>query len=89
MAAVLQRAVDDLRGSPHRRGGNALAPDRRVLSAAVAYVASSDRRWPFSFENLCEALRLEPRRLRRELGKPSPPLTSRVAIDAVSSTEGR
>jgi hypothetical protein len=88
MAAVLQRAVDDLRGSPQRRRRNALAPNRQVLRAAVSYVASSDRRWPFSFENLCEALRLEPRRVRRELRKPSPPLASGVAIHTVSSAEG-
>ena len=89
MAAVLQGAVDDLRGSPHRRRTNAPAPGGPVLRAAVAYVASRDRGWPFSFENLCEALSLEPRRLRRELRKPPRPLTPRVVPHAVPSAQAR
>jgi hypothetical protein len=72
MAAVLQAVVDDCRsgfivgppeGSPE---GNIDAIPRGVRKA-IAYVASVDRVWPFSFENLCEALGLDPQRLRREL----------------------
>jgi len=33
----------------------------------MAYVASTDRAWPFSFENLCEALGLDAGCLREEL----------------------
>ena len=29
----------------------------------------SDREWPFSFENLCDALSLDPGRLRHGLGR--------------------
>ena len=82
MAAVLQGAVDDVRGSPHRRVAPGVATDSRVLRAAVTYVASRDREWPFSFENLCEALSLEPRRLRHELRKSTEPGTADGAAGA-------
>ena len=61
MAAVLQTVVDDC-GRGHRR-----PVDRRDRRRATAYVASRDRTWSFSFENLCEALGLDASRLRREL----------------------
>jgi hypothetical protein len=34
---------------------------------AIAYVASTDRAWPFSFENRCDALGLDAPALREEL----------------------
>jgi len=62
MAAVLKRAIDDVRALPDEtREGK-----RSVLKAS-AYVASGDRAWPFSFENLCEALGYDARLLRRAL----------------------
>src|SRR5437899_2677558 len=68
MAAVLQAVVDDCGGSVYRRArgyrSSAARQDRRK---AIAYVASTDRTWSFSFENLCDALGLDARRLRREL----------------------
>ena len=68
MAAVLQTVVDDCGGSAYWRARGYRKPiarhDRRK---ATAYVASRDRTWSFSFENLCEALGLDARRLRREL----------------------
>ena len=71
MVAVLQTVLDDHLGSVSRRAaGYDFPPDRRQHRAAAAYVASGDRRWPFSFENLCEALSVDPGRLRYELGKP-------------------
>jgi hypothetical protein len=89
MAAVLQGAVDDMRGgSSHRRGANGPTPSGRVLHSAVAYVTSRDRRWPFSFENLCEALDLEPRRLRRELRKAPVPEIARVAAHDMPNAGG-
>jgi hypothetical protein len=79
MAAVLQGVVDDLRGSVFRRavcyGSSTDSPRRR---AALAYVVRRDREWPFSFENLCDALSLDPRRLRNELGTGSMLGTPRV-----------
>ena len=35
-------------------------------------MASTDRTWPFSFENLCAALDLDASHLRRELRKETP-----------------
>jgi hypothetical protein len=67
MAAVLQTAVDDCRGSAYRlAAGYPLPTGRRDIRQALAYVASTDRAWPFSFENLCEALSLDAGRFRRQ-----------------------
>jgi hypothetical protein len=68
MAAVLQRAVDDCRGSSYRRA-TGCPPTSGGSRRALAYMASTDRTWPFSFENLCAALDLDASHLRRELGK--------------------
>ena len=68
MAAVLQAVVDECRSGfvvqPQPVGEDAIP---RGVRRAIAYVASSDRAWPFSFENICEALGLDAQRLRREL----------------------
>jgi len=68
MAAVLQAVVDDCRSGflvrPLQEPEDTIP---RGVRKAIAYVASSDRAWPFSFENLCEALGLDPQRVRREL----------------------
>ena len=68
MAAVLQTVVDDYRGSSYRRAaGFAPRLDQRAYLEARAYLASTDRSWPFSFENLCEAVGLDPGSLRHQL----------------------
>jgi hypothetical protein len=68
MAAVLRAVVDDCRaGSVYRRSAGYAAIDIGQVRKARAYVASSDRAWPFSFENLCEALDLDAKALRDEL----------------------
>ncbi len=73
MAAVLQAVVDDLRGSVHRHAaGYGASTDSRRRRAAVAYVARRDREWPFSFDNLCDALSLDPGRLRNAFNGPTP-----------------
>ena len=71
MAAVLQRAVDDCRGSRYRRA-TGCQPTSGGSRQALAYMASTDRAWPFSFENLCAALDLDASHLRRELRKETP-----------------
>ena len=61
MAAVLRTVLDDCQaeagvaGDPHR------------YWQARAYVESTDRTWPFSFDNICDALGLDAQRVRREL----------------------
>ena len=68
MAAVLQAVVDDCRGGTvYRRSVGQGVIEPRNVRKAVAYVASTDRAWPFSFENLCEALGLDAGGLRDEL----------------------
>jgi hypothetical protein len=70
MIAVLQTVIDDVQGSAHRRAAGAHgAADRRELERAQAYIASSDRSWPFSFENVCEAVGVDPGALRRGLAE--------------------
>ena len=68
MAAVLRSVVEDCRGgTAYRRATGAGAIDVRDVRQARAYVASTDRSWPFSFENLCDALGVDSSVLRRSL----------------------
>src|SRR3989442_1423466 len=68
MVAVLQTVLDDFRGSRYRCAARFPAPtDRCAYAQARAYVASTDRTWPFSFENLCDAIGLDAKGLREEL----------------------
>jgi hypothetical protein len=69
MVAVLQTVVDDFRGSPYRRARGWDPIDRRDRRDARAYLSSTDRGWPFSFENLCEALGLDAGHLRTALDR--------------------
>ena len=73
MLAVLQTVVDDHWGSAYRRAaGRGAVTDPKSLREASAYVASTDRSWPFSFENLCEAIGLDADYLRRAFIEASP-----------------
>jgi len=68
MIAVLQTVIDDVQGSAQRRAaGYPIGVDRREVERAREYVASTDRSWPFSFENVCEAVGLDASRLRSVL----------------------
>jgi hypothetical protein len=64
MAAVLTRAVEDHQRQVERA---LFAWERKSTQDAVAWVASTDRLWPFSFENICEELGVEARALRAKL----------------------
>jgi hypothetical protein len=85
MAAVLQTAVDDYWDSVRpRSAGYGTLGARRRSRRARSYVLSNDRMWPFSFENLCDALDLDAATLRRALlwgapvaggGRPRGPVT--------------
>ena len=65
MLAVLMTAVDDCQGSITRQASTGV--DKRSIHEALRYVASTDRSWPFSFENLCEAVGLDASSLRQGL----------------------
>jgi hypothetical protein len=71
MIAVLQAVVDDCQHYPRAPIYRARVDGRTYLQA-TAYVASRDRTWPFSFENLCEAIGLDVGALREELARRSP-----------------
>ena len=68
MAAVLQTAVDDYWDSFRpRSAAYGTRGARRRCRQARSYMLNKDRVWPFSFENLCDALDLDARTLRRAL----------------------
>jgi len=68
MAAVLRAVVEDCQGGTcYRRSVGAGAIDPRDVRKAIQYVASTDRSWPFSFENLCDALGVDASGVRQAL----------------------
>lgn len=67
MAAVLRSVLHDCRGTVDARARGCLPADMRSVDRAIEYVSNTDRRWPFSFENLCDALDLDANLLRRSL----------------------
>ena len=71
MAAVLKAVIDDCRDSAARRAtmDGGMLPDLPLHDDVFDYVASTDRVWPFSFENLCDALGMDAECLRQELRK--------------------
>jgi hypothetical protein len=64
--AVLQTVVYDCGvTAAERADGRARVRDRREYERAMAYVASCDRSWPYSFENLCDTIGVDADHLRR------------------------
>ena len=68
--AVLQTVLYDCRGAG-LRGPNSRAQvrNRQAYDRAMAYVASRDRIWPYSFENLCETIGVDAGSLRQRLAR--------------------
>ena len=62
-AAVLRLAFEDLQRNRHA----ADTRRRRAFREAHVWVASNERRWPFSFLNVCDMLGLSPQALRAQL----------------------
>ena len=63
MLAVMEDAVATYQRyatDPGRR-------NRRLFEEAESWINSTDTSWPYSFENICAALRFEPETLRRGL----------------------
>ncbi len=67
MAAVLKTVVDDYRDVGRRAAWDSPPATSRCVHEVVDYIASSDRTWLFSFENLCDALGIDPDCLRQTL----------------------
>lgn len=61
--AVLQDAVDCFQKHIRARDRKA----RQLFVDAEEWISSSDRSWPFSFENVCDLLQINPEYLRRGL----------------------
>jgi len=69
MRAVLEDAIFCLAGE--------IGPVRerpQLAAEARSWVAESDRRWPFSFENICDSLGFDPDGLRSRLLRDAPDL---------------
>jgi hypothetical protein len=65
MLAVLREAVDCYQKYALARD----ARGRAMFAGAADWIESTDREWPFSYENICEVLGLEPAYLRGGLSK--------------------
>jgi hypothetical protein len=74
MAAVLERAMDDLAFARRHRG---TVEADRLAHEVRAWIASDARVWPFSFANLCDEFGLGVEFLRRQL----------LRVDAARATE--
>ena len=63
MIAILADAVNCFRryGSARGRG------KRRIVHEAENWLMSADTSWPFSFENICDVLAIDPQHLRSSL----------------------
>jgi hypothetical protein len=65
MLAVLQDAVEC-----YQKYALARDPRGRLLfEDACVWIESGEREWPFSYENICEVLGLNPEYIRRGLSK--------------------
>jgi hypothetical protein len=63
VVAVLEDAVDCFQKHIHARDEKA----RQLFVDAEEWISSEDRSWPFSFENVCDLLQINPQYLRRGL----------------------
>jgi len=61
--AVLQDAVECFQKYMYARDRKA----RQLYVDAESWILASDRSWPFSFDNICELLQIDPGYLRRGL----------------------
>jgi hypothetical protein len=67
--AVLHTVLYDCRVAAAERAGRARARHRQTYEQAMAYAASRDRSWPYSFENLCETIGVDADSLRRRIAR--------------------
>src|SRR5262249_25363140 len=68
--AVLQTVLYDCRTAGLRGAkGRARVRNRQAEDWAMIYVASHDRTWPYSFENLCETIGVDASSLRQRLAQ--------------------
>ena len=63
MLAVMEDAISTFQKSVH----GLTRRQRRLLRETEEWMSEADNQWPFSFENICAALDIEPSYLRRGL----------------------
>ena len=63
MLAILEDAV----ATYQRFAANESRQNQKLFRDAESWIQSSDTSWPYSFDNICEALKLEPEVMRRGL----------------------
>ena len=93
MLAVLEDALDCFQKYAFTKENHA----RQIFGEAYEWIHSGDRDWPFSFENICETLEINPHYLRHGLerwkheaittgrGKGGRPLHNEVPAEARAS----
>ena len=74
MRAVLEEALVEL--AAERVELTSSLPDDQHRRELLNWFASRDRSWPCSFENVCDAIDLDPARLRGLLGTGCGPVAS-------------
>jgi hypothetical protein len=72
--AVLEQALEDL--EKHRRARD--ADRQRIYRQTRTWILSNDRRWPYSFVNVCEMLNVSFDRIRKHVLKERPDLVRRL-----------
>ena len=65
--ALMRAVLDDAINCYQKQFVTNTQRERRLAKEAEAWFFDNDERWPFSFENVCRALELEPEYLRRGL----------------------
>jgi hypothetical protein len=63
MLAVLRSAIEDFEDSINERNGI----EKQRFREAEEWILNTDTAWAFSFENICEALQLQPSSIRKRL----------------------
>lgn len=79
--AILMDAIRCLAGSPGGRSRDRLVLARR----AEIWVRRRDTRWPFSFDNVCDALNIDAERMRTYLLNPTSGLVTQRQPPRVAS----
>jgi len=67
MIAVVRTALEDCALTTHDGEPGGRRPHPGARREAAAFLLSHDRTWPFSFENICEAIGLDADQVRRQL----------------------
>jgi hypothetical protein len=70
MRAVLETAIADRMAEGYAAAITRNGKRIRPVDDATRWLLSRDRRWPYSFENVCAVLELDPGCIRRRLGLP-------------------